>query len=100
MWINENPSEASITRLDIIQGGNELSMQIWIPCNQGECDAGIQQGTISGDTATILWENDLAIRTVTLDLLEDDKLRIGIEGIFKNNRQFKPSVNIFIRQSS
>ena len=55
-WVNSSPLQrGSVSRLEIVATGNQLSIHAWGKCKPADCDWGTQAATFDGQKATATW---------------------------------------------
>ena len=85
-WRNQDPNTSSITRLTIEQDANRVSVHAWGKCTPQDCDWGVESGTVSGDAATVLWDQGFVRRTMKIALSGSSRLVVTVDSVYTDNR--------------
>jgi len=96
-WANKDPDTRSITRLEIEQSGNRISVHAWGSCTPRDCDWGVEKGTVSGQTARLVWDQGFVVRTMQLTL-QGNEIRERTVNKYNDSRGTTTTGNLFVRR--
>lgn len=82
-WVNGN--SPAITRLEVQQSGNLVSVHAWGRCHPQDCDWGTSQGVINGDSANIVWDHGTIVEKMKL-VPVSDRLHMVLDSSYRENR--------------
>ncbi|MEO0996624.1 MAG: hypothetical protein AAFX58_03805, partial [Pseudomonadota bacterium] len=65
-WRNVDARTRSIPKIQTFRKGNDFWVHVWGSCVPKDCDWGRRKGRLSGDRATVRWDQGFVKRTMTL----------------------------------
>jgi len=95
-WKNDNQQSRGITRLQIQQAGEAVTVHAWGACSPHDCDWGAQPAAISSGSATIAWDQGFVLRKMTLTP-DGQRLRMSVDSVFRDNRAPQHGQEYFVK---
>jgi len=95
LWTNVDPNTDDITRIEISPVEAQLSVHVWGACTPTECDWGAVQGTPSGSTLSVSWDQGFVLRTMTLTLTVDGELEVKTVSVYVDDRPRRETTELF-----
>jgi hypothetical protein len=96
VWQNKDPATRSITKLEIKQSGDKVTVHAWGKCHPKDCDWGEESGAMRKNTASVAWDQGFVVRKMTLTLQGKD-LTVLTDSTYRDNRPRRQSRNTFVR---
>jgi len=95
-WKNDNPQTHGVTRLEIQQEGEAVTVHAWGACSPHDCDWGAQPAAISAGSATIAWDRGFVLRKMTLTP-DGQRLRMSLDSVYRDNRAPRQGKEYFVK---
>jgi hypothetical protein len=97
MWKNSNPQTRGITRLEVQQNGDLVAVRAWAACSPHDCEWGTNQGFMSGESASITWDQGAVQRKMALSP-DGSRLRMVLDSVYRDNRAPQHGLEYFVKQ--
>jgi hypothetical protein len=65
-WKNDNSQTRGVTRLDVQQNADVVTVHAWAACSPQDCDWGIATGAIREKSATVTWDQGFVLGKMVL----------------------------------
>ena len=95
-WKNDNPQTRGITRLEVQQNGDLVTVHAWGACSPQDCDWGTERGSISGESASVTWDQGFVLRKMAL-FPDGSRLRMVLDSVFRDNRPPQHGIEYFVK---
>jgi hypothetical protein len=96
-WINANSQTSDITKMDVTQKGDQITVHAWGKCVPSDCDWGSQTGLATSGSASITWDQSFVLRKWVLNL-DAGRLRLKEESVYLDKRPPHQSVEVFVKK--
>jgi hypothetical protein len=97
MWKNANPQTRGVTRLEVQQNGGLVAVRAWAACSPHDCEWGTNSGSMSGESASITWDQGTVLRTMALSP-DGHRLRMVLDSVYRDNRAPQHGLEYFVKE--
>jgi len=97
-WRNDNAQTRGITRLEVQQSGDGMTVRAWGACSPRDCDWGVAKGLASGGSASVTWDQGFVLRKMTLTS-DGGRLRMALDNVYRDNRPPQQRVEYFVKSN-
>jgi hypothetical protein len=96
-WINDNPQTRGITKLDVEQKGDAVTVHAWGACHPQDCDWGTENGLAGGNSAGVAWDQGFVLRKMTVST-DSSRLRMEMDSVYRDGRPPQHAQEFFVKR--
>lgn len=96
-WVNANSATPGITRLEIQENGDAVTVHAWGACHPQDCDWGEQKGIVTDNSASVAWDQGFVLRKMTLTP-ENGRMKVVLESVYRDNRHPRHTEEYFTKR--
>jgi hypothetical protein len=97
MWTNEDLNTGGNTRFEISEVDGMVAVHAYGKCHPTDCDWETELGTVSGSTASLVWDQGFVVRDMAMELLDETRMKVTTFHRYTDSRPDRLDEAFFVR---